>query len=169
MRPVTISAACSRVFPTFDCDGGATVAPPCDLGFSCFEVNRDASCRPAASSTSRAFSSAVRSACMAKAFYRRSVVHKIVAMVLRKTKEPDGVKRGGFYRRPRFSGIFYAPAICIDQIGANPMRRSGSVNLRKEAPLVKCRAAQVIPTEGSAEPNGGRNPAALEDFSLRSK
>ena len=38
--------------------GGATVAPSRDLGFSWFEVNRDASCLPAASSTMSAFNSA---------------------------------------------------------------------------------------------------------------
>ena len=72
------------------------------------------------------------------ALYRCSVVHEFVATVLRKTKKPDGVKRGGFYRRPRFSGIFYAPAICIDQIGANPVAGSGkAVNLRAKPLIVK--------------------------------
>jgi hypothetical protein len=32
---------------------------------------------------------------MAKAFYRRSVVHKIVAMVLRKTKNPTAQSAAG--------------------------------------------------------------------------
>ena len=40
LRPVTMSAACWRVSPFC---GAATVAAPYDLGFSCFEVNRDAS------------------------------------------------------------------------------------------------------------------------------
>ncbi len=55
---MTISAACAREVLSPPVHGPATVAGPCDLGFSWVEVNRDASCLPAASSTMSAFSSA---------------------------------------------------------------------------------------------------------------
>ena len=58
--------------------------------------------------------------------------------MLRKTKKPDGVKRVVFFLWLCFSGIFYAPAICIDQIGANPVAGSGkAVNLRAKPLIVK--------------------------------
>ena len=66
------------------------------------------------------------------------MVHKFVAMVLRKKQKTRRRKARRVCRRPRFSGISYAPAICIDQIGANPVVGSGkAVNLRAKPLIVK--------------------------------